>query len=510
MDTKATHSGAPAAAPPTPSSARSASGAARTVPRHGEPRRWLALPVVLLATFMAQFDLYVVNVALPVLQRDLGAGHAALQLIVGGYAFVYAAGLVTAGRLGDRFGHRRMFLAGMTAFGLASLWCGLAQGAADLVAARLVQGLTAAVMVPQVLALVSLIFAPAERARALSVFGVVIGIGAVAGQVLGGLILDADLFGLGWRPVFLVNAPIALAGVIAGRALLPGHDAGAPARFDLTGAVGVPLGLGLALVPLTVGRDLGWPWWTFAAVALSIVVVAATLRWERRLAAAGGTPVFDPARLRDPALARGLGVSVAIFGSFFSVVFALSLVLQNGLGLTPREAGFAFAPLGIAFALASIAGRRVASRFGARVILFGTAIAALGLGALVAVLAATERPTLPILVVPMIVVGLGNGAAVPVITGVVLAAVRDGAGTVSGVLATAQQFASAVGIAAIGALFFAVLGGGRSLPDYARAMLWSGTASAILALVAVLVAARLAAGGQAPTPVRPDRRMVGQ
>jgi MFS family permease len=249
-----------------------------------EPRRWLALPVILLATFVAQFDLYVVNVALPILQRDLHAGDAELQLIVGGYAFVYAAGLITAGRLGDRIGHRRMFLIGMGAFGLASLWCGLAQGPVDLVVARLAQGLTAAAMVPQVLALISLTFAPSERARALSAFGVVIGVGSVAGQVLGGVILNADLFGLDWRPIFLVNVPIALIGVIAGSLLLPRHEASTHSRFDLLGAAGIPIGLALVLVPLTVGRGVGWPWWTWASLALATIVLAATLQWERYLA----------------------------------------------------------------------------------------------------------------------------------------------------------------------------------------------------------------------------------
>lgn len=470
------------------------------------PQRWLALPVVLLATFMAQFDLYVVNVALPVLQHDLHAGDAELQLIVGGYAFVYAAGLITAGRLGDRIGHRRMFLIGMGAFGLASLWCGLAQGPLDLVVARLMQGLTAAAMVPQVLALISLIFAPNERARALSIFGVVIGVGSVAGQVLGGVILNADLFGLNWRPIFLVNVPIALIGVIAGGLLLPKHEAVAHPRFDLLGAVGIPAGLALVLVPLTVGRDVGWPWWTWASLALAVIVIAATLQWERRLANAGGAPVFDPALFRERAFSRGLGLSIAIFGSFFCFVFALSLLLQNGIGLSPLEAGLSFAPLGIAFAVASLIARRFVSRFGARLVVVGTMVATLGLLTIVALLASTSAPTVAMLMGPMIVIGLGNGTAVPILIGVVIQSVREGAGMVSGILTTAQQFASAVGIAAIGAVFFAVLGNGDTLADYSHAMLWSSTCSLILAIGAVIIGILLASGGiEAPTPTNAAR-----
>ena len=465
------------------------------VDRREFPQRWLALPVVLLATFMAQFDLYVVNVALPVLQHDLHAGDAELQLIVGGYAFVYAAGLITAGRLGDRIGHRRMFLIGMAAFGLASLWCGLAQGPTDLVVARLVQGLTAAAMVPQVLALISLIFAPNERARALSIFGVVIGVGSVAGQVLGGVILNADLLGLSWRPIFLVNVPIALIGVIAGGLLLPKHEAVAHPRFDLLGAVGIPAGLALVLVPLTVGRDVGWPWWTWASLTLAVIVLAATLQWERRLADAGGAPVFDPALFRERAFSRGLGLSIAIFGSFFSFVFALSLLLQNGIGLSPLEAGLSFAPLGIAFAVASLIVRGFVGRFGARLVVVGTVVAALGLLAIVALLANTSAPTVAMLMGPMIVIGLGNGTAVPILIGVVIQSVREGAGMVSGILTTAQQFASALGIAAIGAVFFAVLGNGGTLADYSHAMLWSGTCSLILAIGAVIIGTLLARDG---------------
>lgn len=463
------------------------------------PRRWLALPAVLLATFMAQFDLYVVNVALPVLQHDLHAGDAQLQLVVGGYAFVYAAGLITAGRLGDRIGHRRMFLIGMAAFGLASLWCGLAHSPAELVVARLLQGLTAAAMVPQVLALISLMFGPPERARALSVFGVVIGVGSVTGQVLGGVILNADLFGLGWRPIFLVNVPIALIGVIAGSVLLPSHESAAHPRFDLLGAAGLPIGLALVLVPLTVGRDLRWPWWTWVSFTLAMVVLAAIVRWERRLARAGGAPVFDPAVFREAAFTRGLGLSVAIFGSFFSFVFTVALLLQDGIGLTPLGAGLSFAPLGIAFAAASIAARNFVARFGARVIVAGTVLAALGLLTIVILLASTGTPTVAMLLPPMVIVGLGNGTAVPVLVGVVIQSVREAAGMVSGILTTVQQFASAVGVAAIGAVFFAVLGPGHTLPDYTHAMLWSGMCSLLLAITAVVISALLATDDRRPT-----------
>ncbi len=188
---------------------------------------------------MSQFDLYVVNVALPVFQRQFGAGEAALQLIVGGYAFVYASGMITAGRLGDILGHRVMFVGGMLAFGLTSLWCGTANSPGELVAARLVQGLSAAAMVPQAFALIAVLFGPSERPRALSFFGVTIGVGAVAGQVLGGVILNANLLGWGWRPIFLVNVPLALVGAIIGLRLPGSRPSGARPRLDVPGAIGI-------------------------------------------------------------------------------------------------------------------------------------------------------------------------------------------------------------------------------------------------------------------------------
>lgn len=457
------------------------------------PHRWLALATVLLATFMAQFDLYVVNVALPVLQRELHASPAELQLVVGGYAFVYAAGLITAGRLGDRFGHRTAFLAGIASFGLASLWCGSAQGSGELVVARLVQGLTAAVMVPQVLALISLLFPSRERSRALSVFGVVIGVGAVAGQVVGGVILHANLLGLQWRPIFLVNVPITLIAVVAGSRLLPRHESTSHRRFDVLGATGLPAGLALLLVPLTIGQNLGWPWWTWLVMAAGVGVLALVLAWERRLGAAGGEPVLDPRLFREAAFAQGMGLSAVIFASFFSFVFTLSLLFQDGIGLSPLDAGLSFAPLSIAFAVASILARSFVARSGARVVTVGTLLAGIGLLIIVIVLALDPHPSIAALVGPMVIVGLGNGTAVPVLIGIVLQNVREGAGMVSSILTTAQQFATAAGIAVLGAVFFGALGTHHTLPGYTQAMLYSTAGSLILAIAAVIISTRLTA-----------------
>lgn len=452
-------------------------------------RRWLALPVVLVAMFMAQFDLYVVNVSLPLLQRDLGAGQAALQLIVGGYAFMYATGLITGGRLGDMYGHRRLFVSGAIAFAAASLLAGLSQSAGELVAFRLLQGLTAAAMVPQVLATISVMFPPAERPRAMSWLGVTMGVGAVAGQVLGGVLLDVNLAGLSWRPIFLVNVPIGLLAAWFAARLLPESQTPSRPRLDVFGTVLVSGGLALILVPLTIGRSLHWPAWTWACLAASPVVLAAALGWERRLLRRDGQPFLDLRLFSDRAFNLGIVANVAAFGAFFSLLFTLTLLLQYGFGLSPLQAGAAFAPLGIAFAAASIAARKLVARYGPRVITAGLLIVCLGLLSLFAAVH-LGGPSTPIAAVigPMAVIGLGNGMSVPSLIGATMAAIRvRQAGAAAGVLTTAQQFASAAGVAGLGSVLFAALGDGTGLGAYAAAIQWSTGASFVLAAIAALV-----------------------
>src|SRR6266567_2963030 len=258
-----------------------------------DPRRGLMLPVVLLAMFMAGFDIWVVNVAAPSLQRDLHVSDAALQLIVGGYAFMYASGMVTGGRLGDLVGYRRLFMIGVVSFAAASLLCGLAQSSTELVAARLIQGLTGAVMVPQVLALITATFPVAERSRALAWFGVTMGVGFVSGQILGGGLIQANIFGLGWRAIFLVNVPVGVLAVIVASIVVPHAQGRHRPRLDPLGAVGVSAAIALALVPLTLGRDEGWPPWTWASLAAALPVLALTVAWERHLTRRGGEPLLD-------------------------------------------------------------------------------------------------------------------------------------------------------------------------------------------------------------------------
>jgi EmrB/QacA subfamily drug resistance transporter len=431
------------------------------------------LPVILTATFMALFDFFVVNVAAPTLQHNLHASDAAVQLIVGGYGFTYATGLVTGGRLGDRFSYRRLFLVGMLAFALASLLCGLAQTGPELVAARLLQGFTAAAMVPQVIALITATFPAEERPKALSWLGVAVGAGSVAGQIIGGVLLQANILGLGWRAIFLVNVPIGLITVFFALRLVPSIRATARPHFDVLGALGLSASLALALVPLVLGRSEGWPVWTWFSLAAAGPAMAAVLRWERRVSRQGRQPLIDLTLFRERSFTAGLGAIAGFMAFFGSFMLGLTLLLQSGLGLSPLDAGLTFGPLGLAFAGVSVVSSRLVARYGPVVTSAGAAISGLGLlGLLVELWALGHHVTAWELIPAMVVCGLGNGLALPTLMGVVLTRVRpQQAGAAAGVLTTAQQFSGAAGVALIGVVFFSALGSHPTLSTYVTAMI---------------------------------------
>ncbi len=460
------------------------------------------LPVILSATFMAMFDFFVVNVAAPSLEHDLQAGPAALELVVGGYAFTYAGGMVTGGRLGDLYGHRRLFLVGMASFAVASLLCGLAVTPGQLVAARLLQGLTGAAMVPQVLALITATFPPEERPRAMSWFGVTVGVGAIAGQVLGGLLLDADLLGLGWRAIFLINVPVGIVALAFAMRLLPGHRTDRRPRLDPIGAVGVSGGLALVLVPLVLGREQGWPVWTWVCFAAAVPVLVATLHWERRLARRGGEPLLDLELFRTRAFATGLPINAVFMAFFASLMFVLTLLMQGGLGLTPLDAGLTFTPMGVLFAVTSVLGRPLVARYGPRAITLGGVIAAFGLLSMIIELQVLGGDiTAHWLVFPTALVGLGNGLVLPALVGSVLAGIHPRqAGAAAGVLTTSQQFAGAAGVAVLGALFFGTLGAHPSRGDFATATETVAMVSLALVLLAAALTVLLPRPAAAETP----------
>ncbi|ONH22518.1 MFS transporter [Pseudofrankia asymbiotica] len=445
---------------------------------------------MLAATFMYAFDTNVVNVALPSLQRHLHAGPGALELVVGGYAFAYAAGLVTGGRLGDLCGYRRLFLAGMAAFTLASGLCGLAATPGELVGARIVQGLAAAVMVPQVLALITVTFDPRQRPGALAWFGVLGAIGSVAGQVLGGVIIDADIAGLGWRAVFLVNLPVGIIVLIIARMVLPHRYGNSRVTLDPVGVLGISGALALALIPLTLGHGQGWPLWTWVSLGASLPVMLAALGYERRLARRGRAPLVDLSLFASRGFSAGLGIATAFMAFFASSLFVLSLLLQIGLGLSALHAGLSFGPFCLAAVATALVGRKLIARLGARtVIRIGCAISASGTIVLAGALAAAGGQVATGWVIGGLgVIGAGNSMILTAYLGATLATVRpDQAGAVSGTLNTIQQFAAATGLAVIGAVFYAVLGHHPTPGRYAsgaETVAWIGLG--LIGVIAVL------------------------
>jgi EmrB/QacA subfamily drug resistance transporter len=468
-------------------------------PSLADRQPWHLLPIVLSATFMALFDFFVVNVAAPSIQRDLSASTAALQLVVGGYAFTYAAALITGGRLGDRYGYRRLFVFGMAAFVIASAACGLAQTAHELIVARLCQGLVAAAMVPQVLALITALFPPATRHRALAWFGATIGLGSIAGQVLGGVLLQANILGLGWRAIFLVNVPVGLVALTLAARLLPSTRSSARPQLDPVGVVVISGSLAMALVPLTIGREEGWPLWALALLVASLPALAATVAYESWLARRGGQPLLHLDLFRQRSFSGGLGISMAVYAYFGSFMLGLALFLQAGLHFSALDAGLTFAPVGVAFAAASLLTRPLIASHGVRVMAAGLGLTTVGMLGLLLTVHLSGAAIDGLRLAPwLFLTGAGNGCAMPALIGVVLVGVpAQKAGGAAGTLTTGQQFAAAIGVALLGEVFFNLLGARPHLDQYRTAI------QAVLLLDFALLLVSLALLRQLPRAAQP-------
>jgi len=422
----------------------------------GSPRA--ALAVVLAGQFMAVLDVAVVNVAAPSIHAGLHTSGAGLQLVIAGYVITYAVLLVTGARLGDILGHRRMFLAGLAIFTLASLGCGLATSTPVLVALRFVQGAGAAAMIPQVLSLIQRSYTGAARARPMRLYAAVLAGGAVAGQVVGGVLVSANLLGSTWRPVFLLNVPIGVILFIAGLRSLP-RGLGEPGRsLDLAGvAILIPAVLALVL-PLVLGQSEHWPVWGWACLAVSALLFAVFTLVERQVARRGGSPLIPGRLLRLPGVATGivaLFCVMAVFGGYF---FALALHLQGGLGDSPMRAGLTFAPAGLAFALVSLNWQRLPARWHLALIISGFAANAAGLLLLADVFrGGSDGGWLLLLAVTL--AGAGMAAAFgPLMTGVVMRVPVGDAADATGVIVTVNQLALVVGVAAFGTLYLNLAG----------------------------------------------------
>jgi EmrB/QacA subfamily drug resistance transporter len=434
-----------------------------------------------------------VYTALPSIAADTGATTAALQWIHAAYALTFALGLITGGRLGDLYGRKRIFLTGTAVFTLASLLCGIAAGPELLIAARVLQGAAAAAMVPQVLATLHVTFDEGSRAKAFGLYGAVMSLGSVTGPVLGGVLTQADLFGLGWRPVFLINLPIGIAAVVLGLRFLPeSHDRTAH-RLDPLGIFLSTLGLLLITLPLTVGGEHGWPAWSLAAMAVGPLVLTVFVFQQRAKARKGGSPLVVLSLFTGRAFSAGLATQLAfglLSGAFF---LSWALFMQDGLGLTPGRAAAGF----VAASLGEMGGAWLAMhlvrRHGRAVPQAGALLAAATLSGYHHLITTEGTGMGTVLAAaPMLAVGLGLGMIGAPLADLTLGEVaHHHAGSASGLFNTATQLGIALGTALTTVVLFTHISAGARGPAVSTAFagsLWYviGTLLTMWALMLLL------------------------
>jgi MFS family permease len=434
----------------------------------GHPRRWLILPVLLLGNFLLPLDFSIVNVALPSIRESLSASSGELQFIIAAYAVSYAVLLITGGRMGDIFGRKAMFIGGMAAFMVASTACGLAPSIHVLIAGRLVQGVAAAMMSPQTLAMIRVIFPPAERSAAIGYYGATVGLALVVGQLCGGLLIGLHPFGLGWQSIFLVNLPVGALDLALAAWLLPRCGPTGGERLDLPGVAVLSAALLLLVYPLVAGREAGWPVWSLACIALSVPAMALFVAIERGQSRMGGHPLLDIRLFRDRAFSVGLALSFMVYSSS-AYFFSYAVYLQSGLGWNVMAAGIGILPFGLGFLFGSLAVPLLVPRLGHNTPALGYVGGIVGQGAVIAILLNGGGPGAA-MYAAMALAGLGLGVVFPSLIRIVLQDIAPvHAGMASGVLNTVIQVGPAVAVPLIGGVFFTVLGRATSVAAYSHA-----------------------------------------
>src|SRR5947208_4051968 len=427
----------------------------------GYPRRWLAAIVMIVGALMDMIDVTIVNVALPSIRRDLNASATQLEWVVSGYMLAFAAALIIAGNFGDKFGRKRMFLIGAALFGLASLAAGLSGSGAELIAARVVQGVAAATMAPQVLATFRVIFGREERGKAFGIYGAMLGFASAIGLVLGGLLTSANLFGWEWRSVFYVNIPVAVAALIAGARFVPEtKDPGARRPF-VAGAVLLAGSLVAIVYPLLEGRQLGWPAWVWLLMAAGVAGLVVLGLIEARRTSTTVAPLLRAGLFRVPAFAAGMGVQLAFFAGMQGFFIAFALWLQAGEHFSPLKAGLTAVAFSVGSFIAAPVAVPLAQKAGRRILAGGAVLMVAGIGGVALAAPHVGLNGSPWPIVPgLVVAGAGLALLVIPLVNVVLAAVpAEVAGGASGLFSTAQQLGGALGVALLGSVFFGYLNG---------------------------------------------------
>jgi EmrB/QacA subfamily drug resistance transporter len=420
--------------------------------------RWAALPVLLAGAFMVVLDFFIVNVALPAIEQALHASESSLEWVVAGYGLAFAAFLITAGRLGDEVGRRRVYVIGLALFTVASAACGLAPTALTLVLARIVQGVAGAIVMPQVLSIVGVTYKGEDYVRALSAYGVALGLAAVGGQVIGGALVETDVLGLGWRGCFLINVPIGIAALALTPRLVPESRSPARTGLDLTGALLLALGLVAVLLPLIEGRQHGWPAWTWISLAAAPFVLGAFVAHQARLTRRGRSALLPLGRFRERAFSAGLLTQLLLASAQASFFVYLALYLQQGRGLSALDAGLVFTILAVAYVVVSGPAPKLTARYGRSVVAAGGASLAAGLGLLAMATADVGVGGSLVTLVPgLVLVGAGIGLCFTPLTSTVLSGIDPArTGAASGAMSTTLQVGYALGVAITGLIFFGV------------------------------------------------------
>lgn len=423
-------------------------------------KRWAALSVLFLASFMNLIDVSIVNVALPQIQADSGATPTQLEWVAAIYVLALAVGLLPFGRFGDVFGRRRLFIWGLIGFTLSSAVCGLAPDIMTLITARAVKGIAAAMMVPQVLAIAHVIFPPEEKSRVFGLFGTVSSLAVVAGPIIGGALISADIAGLGWRLAFLINIPFGIAALIGARIFVPVLDTDSDARPDWIGTAIFTVAAVLLVLPLIEGRALGWPWWCFAAIFAAIPTSLAFVAYERRRSANELSALMPPGLLPNGPYLRRLGLVTLFFSGVPGLFLVLVIFLQSGFGLTALQSGLVTTPFPVGVMLASMTTERFGNRYLSTRIAAGAALLMFGMIALQFVIRSIGADPNPYaFTLPLLVCGFGMGTAIMSLFQVTMSSVETkDAGAGSGAMQAFQQVGAALGIAIAGQIFFGVLG----------------------------------------------------
>lgn len=459
----------------------------------GYRRRWAVLALVLAAECMDLLDGSIVNVAAPTIRSDLKASTAALQWIISGYALAFAVGLITGARLGDRYGRKRLFVIGSVGFAVASLASALALSPAMLIGSRLAQGAAAALLIPQGLGIIRDVFAPAEQGRAFAVFGPVIGLSAVLGPIIGGALVSLDAFGTGWRLIFLVNLPLAVAAAIGAARIMPESRAPRAPRPDGLGTVLCAAAMGLLIYPLIQGREAGWPAWTYLMMAAS-VLAAGLLGFRGRLQGRRGRDtLIQTSVFRHRGYSAGLACVIVFFAGMAGTLLVLTLFLQFGEHFSAVHAGLTLAPFAAGSALGAVLGTTVVvPRLGRGALQVAAVLIAAGTWWLRDIIAAHQLATSSTELIPaQLVLGAGIGMLISPLFDFILASVGDDeVGSASGVLNAAQQLASAVGVAAIGTVFFSTLAHSGFVAAMSRCLIVELGVAGVLFLLALALPRR--------------------